>query len=76
MPGGMTHQSVCLFVLAAQATADQLAPCLAVLKALCKHGQAWPFLHPVDPKEVPDYHAIIAQPMDFETIRHKLDQLE
>ena len=31
------------------------------------------FMHPVDPNEAPDYYEIIKNPMDFTTIRRKLE---
>jgi nucleosome-remodeling factor subunit BPTF len=30
---------------------------------LQSHKMAWPFLEPVDPSEVPDYYAVIKDPM-------------
>ncbi|VEN58721.1 unnamed protein product [Callosobruchus maculatus] len=46
-----------------------------VLKAVWKHGYAWPFHQPVDAKKLnlPDYHRIIKQPMDLGTIKKRLD---
>ncbi len=35
----------------------------AVLKATKDHKDAWPFLHPVDKKQVPDYYEHVKQPM-------------
>ncbi|XP_026479099.1 homeotic protein female sterile-like isoform X2 [Ctenocephalides felis] len=46
-----------------------------VLKAVWKHGFAWPFRQPVDAAELnlPDYHKIIKQPMDLGTIKKRLE---
>lgn len=47
-----------------------------VLDVLMHHKDAWPFLRPVTKADVPDYHSIIKKPMDFGTIKHKLNMLE
>jgi len=47
-----------------------------ILKALRAAKDAWPFARPVDIKLVPDYTAIIKQPMDLETIGKKLNNFE
>ncbi|KAF6198760.1 hypothetical protein GE061_006782, partial [Apolygus lucorum] len=47
-----------------------------ILEVLMHHKDAWPFLRPVTKSEVPDYHLIIKKPMDFATIKHKLNMLE
>ncbi|KAI5150471.1 histone acetyltransferase [Enteropsectra breve] len=41
--------------------------------SLQAHQSAWPFLEPVNPKEVPDYLSVIKKPMDLGTIflKHK-----
>ena len=45
------------------------------MKVVWKHKFAWPFQEPVDAikLEVPDYHEIIKHPMDFGTIRKRLE---
>ncbi|KAL1122831.1 hypothetical protein AAG570_003157, partial [Ranatra chinensis] len=47
-----------------------------ILDEIMHHKDAWPFLRPVTKAEVPDYHLIIKRPMDFATIKHKLNMLE
>jgi bromodomain adjacent to zinc finger domain protein 1A len=37
-----------------------------VPQELSRQHDAWPFLNPVDRKEVPDYHELIKHPMDFQ----------
>ncbi|CAI9117110.1 OLC1v1018447C1 [Oldenlandia corymbosa var. corymbosa] len=44
-----------------------------VLDRLQKKDTYGVFSEPVDPNELPDYHEIIEQPMDFGTVRKKLD---
>ncbi|XP_022772555.1 uncharacterized protein LOC111315236 isoform X2 [Durio zibethinus] len=44
-----------------------------ILDRLQKKDTYGVFSEPVDPEELPDYHDIIAHPMDFLTIRKKLD---
>ncbi|XP_056146573.1 bromodomain-containing protein 3-like [Lampris incognitus] len=45
-----------------------------VLRSLWRHRFAWPFCQPVDTikLELPDYHDIIASPMDMGTIKKRL----
>ncbi|OAA75914.1 histone acetyltransferase GCN5 [Akanthomyces lecanii RCEF 1005] len=38
------------------------------------HKQAWPFLHPVNKDEVPDYYTVITEPMDLSTMEERLMQ--
>lgn len=38
------------------------------------HKQAWPFLHPVNKDEVPDYYNVIESPMDLSTMEERLMQ--
>ena len=37
------------------------------------HDKAWPFLHPVNKDEVPDYYNVITSPMDLSTIEERLE---
>uniref|UniRef100_A0A182SGV1 Bromodomain adjacent to zinc finger domain protein 1A n=1 Tax=Anopheles maculatus TaxID=74869 RepID=A0A182SGV1_9DIPT len=40
---------------------------------ILKHPHSWPFNRPVSAKEVPDYYAVIKNPMDFARIKSKLN---
>ncbi|XP_078433410.1 transcription factor GTE1-like [Wolffia australiana] len=46
-----------------------------ILRQISQHKWAWPFLQPVDVKglDLHDYFDIIKKPMDFETIRKKME---
>ena len=46
-----------------------------VMKAVWKHPFCWPFQKPVDAIKlnIPEYHKIIKHPMDFGTIKKRLD---
>ncbi|KAJ7966979.1 Bromodomain-containing protein [Quillaja saponaria] len=44
-----------------------------ILDRLQKKDRHGVFSEPVDPQELPDYHDIIEHPMDFGTVRKKLD---
>ncbi|KAL4935488.1 hypothetical protein BDV06DRAFT_127165 [Aspergillus oleicola] len=44
------------------------------LNQIQNHKQAWPFLHPVNKDEVPDYYNVIVEPMDLSTIEERLEQ--
>ncbi|KAF5533733.1 histone acetyltransferase GCN5 [Fusarium phyllophilum] len=37
------------------------------------HKQAWPFLHPVNKDDVPDYYNVITAPMDLSTMLERLE---
>lgn len=37
------------------------------------HKQAWPFLHPVNKDDVPDYYNVITSPMDLSTMLERLE---
>ncbi|OAQ68498.1 histone acetyltransferase GCN5 [Pochonia chlamydosporia 170] len=43
-----------------------------VLYQIQNHKQAWPFLHPVNKDEVPDYYNVITTPMDLSTMEERL----
>ncbi len=45
------------------------------MTSLCKYKDSEIFLRPVNPMElgIPDYHDIIKRPMDFGTIKRKLN---
>ncbi|CAH1959185.1 unnamed protein product [Acanthoscelides obtectus] len=47
-----------------------------LLSDVIKHDDAWPFLKPVQKSEVPDYYEVIEKPMDFGTIKYKLNMGE
>ncbi|PVD33659.1 hypothetical protein C0Q70_04917 [Pomacea canaliculata] len=54
---------------------SDLSICEDILQRLMKHPNSWPFLEPVDKKEVPDYYSIIRKPMDFQTMQKKCARL-
>ena len=57
-------------------SSDELKQCLNVWKEITKRTNlVWPFLQPVDPVAlgIPDYFTIIKEPMDFGTIKKKID---
>ncbi|XP_074641333.1 bromodomain adjacent to zinc finger domain protein 1A-like [Tubulanus polymorphus] len=47
-----------------------------LLADLVKHENSWPFLRPVSKRDAPDYHDFIKNPMDFSTVRAKLNKYE
>lgn len=46
---------------------------LALIDEIIKNKLSWPFIRPVSLSEVPDYHDVIKAPMDFSTIKSKLN---
>ncbi|KAK7412529.1 hypothetical protein VNO78_03993 [Psophocarpus tetragonolobus] len=50
--------------------------CATILKSLISHPYSWVFSTPVDPValNIPDYFTIISHPMDFGTIKSKLEK--
>lgn len=47
-----------------------------VVMGLMEEEDAWPFLRPVAKKDAPDYYSVIKQPMDFQTIKNRLNKFE
>ena len=43
-----------------------------LIRRLADKDMAWPFLLPVDPEVVPDYHRVIRRPMDLSTVYARL----
>ncbi|XP_022240154.1 bromodomain adjacent to zinc finger domain protein 1A-like [Limulus polyphemus] len=50
--------------------------CDNIIFELIRHPESWPFLRPVSRNKVSDYYTIIQNPMDFGTIKTKLDDLK
>ncbi|XP_060805149.1 bromodomain adjacent to zinc finger domain protein 1A isoform X2 [Amyelois transitella] len=44
-----------------------------LLRDVMKHRDCWPFYEPVDVDAVPDYLEVISEPMDFTTMKQKLE---
>jgi len=44
---------------------------LDIIGQLLKHRSSWPFLQPVDTKEVPDYLSVVKNPIDLQIIKDK-----
>eukprot|EP00003_Mantamonas_plastica_P027225 TRINITY_DN5786_c0_g1_i1.p1 TRINITY_DN5786_c0_g1~~TRINITY_DN5786_c0_g1_i1.p1 ORF type:complete len:201 (+),score=76.46 TRINITY_DN5786_c0_g1_i1:73-603(+) len=57
---------------------EKLKEYLNALLALLKANQqySWPFHHPVDANEVPDYYKVMMNPLSFQDIQTKLDEEE
>ena len=53
---------------------EDLLICQAMLMELEDLDDAWPFLEPVNRKKIPDYYRVIKKPMDFLTIKQKLQE--
>ena len=45
---------------------------VSLWREVSKHGSAWPFRHPVDVSEVPDYLTVIKDPVDLSLIKVRL----
>ncbi|CAB3405396.1 unnamed protein product [Caenorhabditis bovis] len=53
---------------------EKMAALEQLLKESMRQECSWPFLEPVDPKEVPDYYDVIKRPMDLRSMMNKLKQ--
>ena len=51
---------------------DDTGICKYLMKLVEEHQHSWPFLEPVGKKEFPDYYRVIKRPMDFATMKGKL----
>ncbi|KAJ2637770.1 histone acetyltransferase [Coemansia sp. RSA 1286] len=45
-----------------------------VVSEMLVHPSAWPFQKPVDQNEVPDYYAVVKEPMDLMTLEANVDE--
>lgn len=45
-----------------------------IVLGLMEEEEAWPFLRPVSKRDAPDYYEIIKKPMDFQTIKNKINK--
>ncbi|CAC5416850.1 BAZ1B [Mytilus coruscus] len=54
---------------------SDLSICEQIVANLMKHKSCWPFLNPVNKKEVPDYYEIIKHPLDFQIVKDRLQCL-
>ncbi|XP_027204366.2 nucleosome-remodeling factor subunit NURF301 E(bx) [Dermatophagoides pteronyssinus] len=43
-----------------------------IVKTVKSHRSSWPFLKPVDGKQVPDYYTVIKEPMDLQQISNQI----
>lgn len=53
---------------------EKMSSIETLLKEAMRQECSWPFLQPVDPKEVPDYYDVIERPMDLRTMMNKIKQ--
>eukprot|EP00245_Coleochaete_scutata_P001947 TRINITY_DN1244_c0_g1_i1.p1 TRINITY_DN1244_c0_g1~~TRINITY_DN1244_c0_g1_i1.p1 ORF type:complete len:945 (-),score=283.96 TRINITY_DN1244_c0_g1_i1:665-3499(-) len=58
-----------------QHTGTILDDCYSIMTKMMQHKQAFPFNEPVDPVKlnIPDYFKVIKDPMDFRTIKERLE---
>jgi hypothetical protein len=48
----------------------------AIIDQLCEVNGSWPFHKPVDSKVIPNYHTVIENPSDLESMKHKCEREE
>lgn len=48
--------------------------CLTLLNDMEALDDSWPFLVPVEKKKFPGYYRVIKKPVDFQTMRTKLEE--
>uniref|UniRef100_A0A8R1DWP1 Histone acetyltransferase n=1 Tax=Caenorhabditis japonica TaxID=281687 RepID=A0A8R1DWP1_CAEJA len=60
--------------IALQNTKEKMSAIETLLKETMRQECSWPFLQPVDSKEVPDYYDVIKRPMDLRTMMNKIKQ--
>ncbi|XP_021346334.1 tyrosine-protein kinase BAZ1B-like isoform X2 [Mizuhopecten yessoensis] len=51
---------------------SELSICEQIVGDVMKMESSWPFLLPVNKKDVPDYHRIVKHPMDLQLVKDKL----
>ncbi|XP_062502466.1 bromodomain adjacent to zinc finger domain protein 1A-like isoform X2 [Corticium candelabrum] len=56
--------------------AGQLKMCEDLWKEVKDHCDSWPFLEPVNRKAYPDYYELIENPVDLQSVRHKLNVMD
>jgi len=52
----------------------ELQKCKQLLEKIIKEENAWPFMDPVNKKEVPDYYEVVEHPMHLKKIKKKIQQ--
>ena len=52
---------------------EDMEMCHVILEEMERNRDSWPFLEPVGRNEFPEYFKVIKKPMDFQTMRHKLE---